>query len=761
MNYFDFYKHTINLLNEGRLLDALTAIQSEALGLGTDNSVAIVTSCAETLNTYRSLLTYFEKGVEDNGRTNIYLGLVNQALKLNEQLKRICGLKESQTIYYSKLRSYLRDPHGLSYFLNRLEQQRTNMLVGDILGEGGASRVRKDQNNRDNALFILLQTALFDYIWTTDKFTPEENRMLSQYFGMKNTADTEIDGESYHCNAIQATSDAEAAWMVSALTLSVLFYYDSDKWTLLQSLTHSTNTRIRVRARVGCALVVMNHKQLLSILEETSHTGDTESPSTADKIGIISTAEMSSEENCVLQWQFMVEYKTKFIGTSLNDTLNSVIARVGNKEQGLSEEQIQNMLESEDDDLPPGVDANTVRTLREEMMRTTNMMEEGIDTAYPQFGRFLQALPFFNNACNWLRPIDAADEADLNTAQALSPVLASTHLCSCDAYAFLKALNSVDISLRSFIDSQLKMMGSVGTPVADLVKSFDENTLAISYIRDIYRFFTLKMKDSAEGNPIIASPLMLFVNKKDERDRAPLASLCARAFSHRLYRHAVHLFEVLDQYSQDQEHTSTLSRIIPLTDEEQSMYAMSLALSGHNDDAIIHFETISQDNITDSAASIYANSLWSEGLYEDALKVYRKLYISNWEGLNLFDLGTKLYDVARYTEAATVLYKAHYMDASRPDVAHLLMLSLLRDRRVEEATVMCKKLLGMDLTDLDSATSWLKDTALCQLCASNDAEAIANLRRAKSKFSHEDMVFLFSYGIPQNHIRLIEDAANI
>lgn len=751
MNYFDFYKHTIALLKEGRLLDALTAIQTEVLNAGADNSAVIVASCAEALNTYRSLLSYFEKGVEDKGRASVYADLTIQAARLNEQLKRARGLKDNQSIYYSKLRGHLRVPHTLKHYLTRIEQQRASMLVGDIFSDGDfADEISDIKINKTN--ISTLQAALFDYIWIADRFSPEELNMLAHYFGVKGTNGDSINQDSQ----IHPAPDAEAVWMVSALTLSILFFFDAGKWALLQALAASDNVRIRVRARVGCALVVMNHRELLAVLDEARQLDD-EAPVSPTNNLQTTHVDVASQDNCHLQWHFMMEYKTKFVQSSINETLNSLIAHIG---KGLTEEQLQNMLDSEDDDLPSGVDASTIRHLREEIMRTTNMTAEGIDTAYRQFRR-LRGLPFYNEVSNWLRPIDAADEQDLKSAQNLSPIIINAHICSSDAYAFIQAIGRVPAGMRSFVDNQLKMLGSAGVPLSELMKNRDEDELSISYIRDIYRLFTIKMKDHAEGNPLVACPLMLFVGKIDENNRAPLASLCSQAFSHRLYRHAVHLFGVLEQFSQEHEHTGASFPLQPFNDEEETMYAVSLALTGDNDDAIIHFETAGPDHLNDSAASIYAHCLWSEGLRDDALKVYRKLYVSNWSGLNLFDVGTKLFGMARYTEASTVLYKAHYLDATRAEVVHLLMLSLLRDRRPDEALAICAKLVDMDLTGEADMPLWLKDAALCQLCAGNQKEAIACLRRAHSRFTDDDIIFLSSFGIPHNIIRLIEDAANI
>lgn len=741
MEYFDFYKHILKLLKDACLLDALNAIQNEAIILGTDSSSVIEASCSEALNTYRSLLAYFEKGVEDKGRGSVFAKLVRQTIGMNEQLKRAHGLKESQSAYYSKLRSHLRLPRTVNFYINRIEQQRANIIVGDIFRDNGLSDEMEDAKSQSKSISAL-RSALFDRIWIADCFTAEEYSALYRYFGLENAG-----GGSN-------TPNAEAAWMVSALTLSILFYFDLDKWTLLVALSNSENVRIRVRAKVGCALVAMNHNTLFSILEEAQQL-ESGTVAITDICG--NNIGKASSDNCDLQWLFMVQYKTKFIHTSISDTFNSLFQHIDNE---LTEEQIQNMLESEDDDLPPGVDANMMHHLRDEITKTTNMTVEGIDTAYPQF-RQMRKLAFFDEVSNWVRPIDAADKADFYTVQTFAPILVNTHICNSDAYAFLQAINNVPSSMRDYVENQLKIMGKFGESLTDLMMMRDEKELAKLYIRDIYRLFTIILENQAEGNPLIECPLMLFINKTDESDRAPLSSLCTRAFNHRLYRHAVSLFGILEQTSPGYEQNSAGFISTSLNNDEEIMYAVSLALTGNNDDAIIHFETVGQDNINENASSVYAHCLWSEGLTEDALKVYRKLYIANWYGLNLFDLGKRLYDVARYTEAATVLYKAHYLDSSRPDIIHLLMISLLRDRRPEESQTMCKKLITMNLNGHTEMSVWLKDAAICLLCGGKESEAIVSLRRAHKKFTDEEIAFLSSYGIPQITIHLIADAANI
>lgn len=783
MSYLDFYKYIIGLLNNGHLLDALLAIQKEATTADTDSRAALLTTCSDILDTYRSLLSYFERGVEDKGRNTVYADLVLRTCQLNEQLKRARGLKESTNIYYGKLRTQLRSPHNLTYYTQRIEQHRTQQLMGDIFRDASAA-----YPGQDNGLEAL-ETGLFDYIWVADRFSSEELTALQAFL-------TPGNGENDNLQS----SCCEAAWMVGALTLSVLYYFDIDKWLLLRRLAGSDVTRVRVRASVGCALVMMYHKELFSLLRIINSYD----PASNERISRVLQPFWSDniEYACNLQWLFMVEYKTKFIRSTLNDTLNSLIRNLGKE---LSQEQIQNMLEDEDSDLPAGVNPETIRHLREEIRHTTNMTVEGIDTAYPQFLR-IRRLPFFNEVSNWLRPLDAADAPDLKRAQALSLILSNSRLCSSDAFAFIHAINVIPPSMREFISNQLKALDGASKPISELVDNFSEQDLAIFYIRDIYRLFTIKFQNQIEANPLTTEPLMLFITNLYD-DTIPdnylsggdFASLCTKAFDHRLYNHAVRLFSVLDSKDNNTDSAANVS----MDANRQAMYAVSLSLTNHNKEALAHFRSV-KDTLPEGFASVYAYTLWAEGHRENALEIFLSLFDFGWSGLNLLDIGRKLFSTKRYDNAATVLYKAYYLDDTNVEVMDLLMMTQLHLHKTDEAQNICNKLGGMNLPAGDNVGtgsvrshengtagqaegsvpkrkfdassnasrpfSVIKDMALCCLCTGMQETAVAYLRlwgisetndSLQNAFSASDRRLLSSYGIDTLRVNLVIDAAHI
>ena len=131
-----------------------------------------------------------------------------------------------------------RQSRTLAYYTNRLQTLSQQHLFASIT-EG-------DNTSIDNVHKELVEE-FFDYIWVVAKLSEEDKNVLSKMF--------EAD---YLC-------DAEKQWLVSALTLSLLYFYDENKLDLLLSLIDNSNEQTACRALVGLSLVIYEHRDIFEI----------------------------------------------------------------------------------------------------------------------------------------------------------------------------------------------------------------------------------------------------------------------------------------------------------------------------------------------------------------------------------------------------------------------------------------------------------------------------------------------------------------
>ena len=234
--FLDDYNKAVHDISLGQHLKRV--IEKQKTQISNLKDWNLMDECLKIEEAYQLMLKFFSEGVKDEKRSEVYELLQKRLLVLAQKIKRKRGIRESSDIYYSKLRFVAHQSYTLQYYTNRLRAVYSQNLFLSI-----TEASKGDDNARETYI-----EDLFDYVWVMPALTKEEYDELNNMFFNE-----------------QFVSDDEKLWLVSALTISTLSFYDERKLRLLVSLSDYENMRVACRATVGLSLVVMYHHELLKV----------------------------------------------------------------------------------------------------------------------------------------------------------------------------------------------------------------------------------------------------------------------------------------------------------------------------------------------------------------------------------------------------------------------------------------------------------------------------------------------------------------
>lgn len=742
MTPFQHYSQTLDLIVSGHLLKAIRLQKEQLMQL---QSWTLLDEQVKIEETYTLMLKYFADGVEDTRRLDIYNDILDRTLDMAEKIKRQMGFHDSTGHYYSKLRTVARQRRTLVYYTRRLQAATPQLLMEQILEDDTDT-----PSTDDNARAVLLEE-LFDYIWVAGTMTEEEYDDLESLF------------------AGSVISGAEKQWLVSALTLSLLSYYDQPKLNMLINIADSYDAPatsddavLFAHALVGIALAAMYYRQRFAVRPMPLFF------------------EFKPEINkafVMLQLQCLVQYQTHRIRQTLDQDFMSLINKLKGHISGMDE--LKNLLEGEDPELPPGVDPEIVRSIQDRIKQVSDMTHRGLDMMYQQF-RQMKAFPFFRETRNWLKPASVSTPQFDSTLSTLAPLLNLSHLCDSDKHSLVSMLSSMPQSFSQMLMLQMQELDLQSASAQDLMREERErilsayNTLfsdvpvsavyssvmayAGTYLQDLYRYFTIRMEHEPDGNPFIASAEMLFLDApllKPRLEPHELDFVSRYALKMRLYRQSLHL-------------NSTYLFADSDAPEMLQRKAFCFAMLKDSHSAVDTFQQCEKrgHSLSDDMQALYASCLMSEGRPLEAIKIYQQLFAREESALSLYSYAVALSQTEQYAEACNVLYQEDFLRPNQIRVVRLLTwCSMKRLAQSQEGIDMATELnsllhLYQRLLAMEPlrGADWF-NAGHAALACGNVAQAIDYYTHSDiSSFSADDRSLLAALGVPTLTLRLVADA---
>ncbi|MBN2347644.1 MAG: tetratricopeptide repeat protein [Bacteroidales bacterium] len=419
--------------------------------------------------TYKNILKYsFELG-NDPEKEKVYVHLVKSVSELADDIKEDIILNEGLLSYYQYKKTLSNDLQ-LKYdeandFLTRLE------FVDDLPKSGKNS----EENNFSGINYDKINL-LFRIIWLQDKFNETDIRLTRQIIENKFLL--------WHYKSV----------LVSALILSTLRHFDSNKVILLFEFYHKQEHEVWQRALTGILLVLfVNDKRLNYYPEITQRLkamqGDKNITRTTEAI-IIQLIKAKETEKITKKIKEEILPEVWKIKSTLDEKLN-----------------LQDILSAKNiEDKNPEWETvfKDSPDLYNKIEQFSNMQLEGSDVFLSAFA-LLKHFPFFNEINNWFLPFYKENQMltsafkditeDFNSEVFLEGLESTAFLCNSDKYSFcmnVKHMPSMQKSMMvELFNMELKAMNEMEKENEIINNTAKDKTIITQYIQDLYRFFKL------------------------------------------------------------------------------------------------------------------------------------------------------------------------------------------------------------------------------------------------------------------------------
>lgn len=362
--------HVETDLINGRLHDALTLLSNI---LSAEKTAAGLRREALNIQAdYERLLHYMAEGTEDKSRASLHRRFIQRAFRLLQNLRRSHVIANEQNLY-------------------ALVARATNEEWKPLFEETIA---RLDKEND-----FELQDSLFELIWTAPQLNQYEERQLRLL--------------------LIATEPNVRCYMLSALSLALLHFFDASKLRLLMEYAQVEPAAEHVRAIIGIAITTQLHGERLSIYPRLRHA-----------LLQLAANGQFTEGLTVLQHHFCLYQEAEQLQKKMEEEILPALIKAGQERARLGFDP-----EEEEELDAPDSKLNLSKEMRRRISNSAKemfrMFQEGIDINLHTFAA-LKAFPFFHRIGHWLAPFDER-RPEITTPAVIQKMHAG--LCDSDRYS--------------------------------------------------------------------------------------------------------------------------------------------------------------------------------------------------------------------------------------------------------------------------------------------------------------------------------------
>lgn len=440
---------------------------------------------------YQYMLQYMGEGLSDPERDKLYRKLLTDTYFLTDIVTDRFLQHTESSQYYSKRRVFLNGSDSLENAVKRLKHEIDNLSLAELVEES-ANDSQKSINHLHHKAEEAAQV-LFNAIWTNFPATPDELALLKQLFEP------------------EALPLEYQTLMISALTLSLLKWYDETKFFILMDLAISPKADLSQRALVGILLILQAH-----------YKQATTTPSTANHLNALFENQNIVKNIRTIQMQLIRTRETERITRKLNEEIFPEMMRMSSPIY--NKIKTDDLLkDSGDPDLnPEWEDLIEKSGIGDKLKEISELQLEGSDVLMSAFAN-LKSFPFFQPMSNWFLPFSKENSTVSNiflakdqNLQFLDFISKSRFLCNSDKYSFCLTLTQMPESQRAMMSDQFAAQGEdleqMQKANEDELPSKKVETISNLYIQDLYRFFKLYPQHNEFVDPF-ENNLLLFRNE--------------------------------------------------------------------------------------------------------------------------------------------------------------------------------------------------------------------------------------------------------
>jgi tetratricopeptide (TPR) repeat protein len=423
---------------------------------------------------YRNILRYsFELG-DDPEKEKVYSHLQKSILELAD------GIRED-ILYHNHMLSYYRNKPAGGYGHLLSEQESSEIAdslafkkeIEYILQETGTTTVQGERQGQDYKRAL---NRIFQLILLTDKFREAEISLVKEI------------------NDARIIPWYDKAILVSALTLSLIRFFDPDKINLLFDFYEKKEEQVWERALTGLFVSFYHHDKRLHLY-----------PEVVQRLKVVKGNRKLEKSLASLIIQFLKAKETEKITKKIREEILPEMLRMKpTLDQKLSLDDILGAAGGEDKNPDWKTVFKDTPDLYSKIEQFTNMQIEGSDVFLSAFA-MLKRFPFFDSFNNWFMPFhkdndDLADaikseKGSVDTGLFAEGLERSSYLCNSDKYSFCLNIRYIPSQQKAMMmelfNMELKAMNEMEQTDEMVDNTLRERTIYTQYLQDLYRFYKL------------------------------------------------------------------------------------------------------------------------------------------------------------------------------------------------------------------------------------------------------------------------------
>lgn len=619
-------KNTIlGYIRDNRLRDTLKELRSMIPG---QNSwqLSYDIDCVE--ESYKLMLKYASEGVDDPGRSDVYSGIIETTYRLVDRITRDALKAVSSSLYFNTLRyEDTQLSNSISELLSGYAKLCNNSSLYNLIT---SERQEQETAKAMTKEMEQLEKRLFNVVWVTYPLSAEDQESLER--------------------SLLSTSCPRhfKQFMISALLMGLLEYYDERRLHLLLTLYTQGDETLSIKALCALLVAMYYHKD--------------RNVSNKFKAHLMTVKELPKWHDDV-KMVFL-----QFIRTRDTERIN----------KKMQEELIPQMLKLRPDiykkfnDTTNVIDLSSIEEnpewqeildssgITDKLKELSEMQEDGGDVFMSTFAQ-LKSFPFFADISNWFLPFHVdhsivSESLGENKSVISEIISASPFLCNSDKYSFILTLKSVPVSQQEMMMTQFNSQNINVAEIqnTDLTPSNKtRENIANKYVQDLYRFFKIFRRKGEFHDPF-STPLNLVQVPELEADFSDTDTLTLVSefyFNRKYYCEAFELFKLL-------------SNKIPPSSQLYQKMGYCCQQDGNIDKALRYYE---------QSELLNADSIWTlrriAGCYKllnqplKALEYYIRVEEKKPDDLTIaLNIGHCLLELNRYDEAMKYYFKVEFLD---------------------------------------------------------------------------------------------------
>jgi tetratricopeptide (TPR) repeat protein len=463
------YNDICHNLAEHKLKPAFDLLEK----LITENELIVRLEEWRTLEqTYKYMLKYTVEGTQDPERQKVYRKLIVSVYELTDDIYNAARLKRSPSFEYEKKRAF--DSQKITNFdelFTALEDFYLQNELASLITETEIKAPEGAINSKTHQQKIV---NLFYHIWFQDKLKIEEINFLHRFFT------SELITKSYQ------------SFIISALVLSLLRYFDKEKLSMLFDVSDLENTELNQRALVGLLINLYKYDSRI-----------THYPAITGRLKIMNENPEFKQNIERLIIQFIRSKETEKIEKIIKDEIIPEMIKISpNLKDKMNLESL--MEDSFGDDKNPEWEEifKDSPGLMNKMEEFSEMQMEGADVFMGSFS-MLKIFPFFNEFTNWFMPFFAenpelsqiVENSDDTNKRFVEAISSAPILCNSDKYSFCFSIQNLPKENREFMAEGMNAEMNQFNELQEDEELTDPGKKAgfvsNQIIQDLYRFYKL------------------------------------------------------------------------------------------------------------------------------------------------------------------------------------------------------------------------------------------------------------------------------